>query len=250
MVDTVIIILTITVMCILVAVLAYTVLCIIRLIKRYRQEKHGGIKTELTLKKWVSRYRPARRRLIQVYTALLYNVNIKGFISGSIYQGDTKILCVPGINCYSCPGAVAACPLGALQNALSASDKKAPYYIVGIILLFGILFGRTVCGFFCPLGLFQELLYKIKTPKLPKSRFTYFLSYFKYIILVMFVIALPLAFMSSGTSVPAFCKYICPGGTLGGAIWLLVHPANADMFAMLGLLFLIKFCVFFCVPAE
>ena len=239
---TVTVILTVIVSCILAAALAYTVLCLVRTIKRRKQEKAEGVSVEIAPKEWALRHRPTRRRLIQVYTALLYNVNIKGFLNGNIYQGDTKLLCVPGLNCYSCPGAVAACPLGALQNALASSDKKAPYYVVGIILLFGILLGRTICGFLCPVGLGQELLYKIKTPKLPKSRVTRVLSYLKYVILVIFVISLPLAFASSGVSVPAFCKYLCPGGTLGGAIWLLVHPANADMFAMLGWLFLVKFC--------
>ena len=91
-----------------------------------------------------------RRRCIQLVSALLYNANLSGFASGTIYKGDLKGLCVPGLNCYSCPGAVAACPLGSLQNALSALPNKLPLYIAGFLLLVGLGLGRIVCGFLCP----------------------------------------------------------------------------------------------------
>ncbi|MDE6274749.1 MAG: 4Fe-4S binding protein, partial [Clostridiales bacterium] len=107
------------------------------------------------IKDWFKRHKPTKRRLIQVYTALLYNANIKGFISGNIFKGKSKYLCVPGFNCYSCPGAIGACPLGSLQNALAASGTRTPFYIFGILILFGLILGRTICGFFCPLGLGQ-----------------------------------------------------------------------------------------------
>ena len=51
------------------------------------------------------------------------------------FRGQTKNVCVPGINCYSCPGAIGACPLGALQNAIAASGNRTPYYVLGILLL-------------------------------------------------------------------------------------------------------------------
>ena len=69
--------------------------------------------------------RLSTRRLTQLYAALLYNAHLKGFIQGQIYTGNAKALCVPGLNCYSCPGAVGACPQGALQNALAASGHRA-----------------------------------------------------------------------------------------------------------------------------
>ncbi len=195
------------------------------------------------IKDWFVRHKPSKRRLIQVYAALLYNANIKGFISGDIYTGATKQFCVPGLNCYSCPGATGACPLGALQNALASSGTKAPFYVLGILILLGIIFGRTICGFLCPVGLGQELLYKIKTPKLKKSRYTRVLSYLKYVILVAFVVAIPLMYSLSGYTVPAFCKYICPAGTFGGAIGLLINPSNAGLYDLLGSLFTWKFAV-------
>ena len=197
----------------------------------------------IKIKTWLSNHLPSKRRLIQLYSALLFNANLKGYITGDIFKGISKNLCTPGLNCYSCPGAVNACPLGSLQNALSASEKRTPYYIFGIIMLYGIIFGRWICGWLCPFGLFQDLVYKIKTPKLKKNRFTKVLSYFKYVILVFFVIIVPLAYAVKDFPLPAFCKYICPAGTLGGAIALLVNPENSGMFGMLGPLFTWKFAL-------
>lgn len=194
------------------------------------------------LASWFARHRPSKRRLIQVYAALLYNANIKGFASGKIYTGVTKNLCVPGLNCYSCPGAVGACPLGALQNALASSKTSSLAYIFGILILFGLLLGRTVCGFLCPFGLVQELLHKIPSPKLKKNRITRILSYFKYVLLVFLVVMIPVAFATK-LAVPGFCKYICPDGILFGAIGLLLNPENAELFGMLGALFTWKLCL-------
>ena len=114
--------------------------------------------------RWFKNHAPTRRRIIQIYSALLFNANIKGLFGKGdniIYRGGTKNLCAPGLNCYSCPGAVAACPLGALQNSLMASDRTTPYFILGILGVLGLMLGRTICGFLCPVGLGQELLYKI-----------------------------------------------------------------------------------------
>ena len=69
--------------------------------------------------KKLMKYLPTKRKLMQLYFALLFNANLKGFVSGNIYQGNSKQVCVPGINCYSCPGAVGACPLGSLQGSLT-----------------------------------------------------------------------------------------------------------------------------------
>ncbi len=193
------------------------------------------------------RLRPTKRRLIQLYAALLYNAHLKGFVKGEIFTGQSKALCVPGLNCYSCPGAVGACPLGALQNALAASGNRAGFYIIGILLLYGLLLGRTICGWLCPFGLLQELLHKIPTPKIPKSRITRGLSYLKYAVLTVFAVALPLWYgLREHMTVPGFCKLICPAGTLEGAIALLANPRNDAYFAMLGRYFTLK-CVILLV---
>lgn len=200
--------------------------------------------------KFFERVKPTQRRLIQLYTALLYNAHVKGFIEGNIYTGNTKFLCVPGLNCYSCPGASGACPLGALQNAVAATKHRAPAYVLGILLLYGLILGRTICGFLCPFGLIQELLHKIPTPKIRKNRFTRALSWLKYAILVVFVILIPLYYALQDVPLPAFCKYICPAGTGEGAVGLLANPANADKFSMLGMLFTNKFLILLLIAGA
>ena len=193
---------------------------------------------------WWHSHRPTTRRLAQLYAALLYNANIKGFIEGRIFTGNTKAICVPGMNCYSCPGAVGACPLGSLQNALNASGHTAPWYMLGILMLYGMLLGRTICGWLCPAGLIQELLHKIPTPKIRKGKVTRVLSYLKYILLVVLVVIIPVWYgLKNGKPLPAFCKYICPAGTLEGAVGLLSNPRNSTSFYQLKALFTNKFVI-------
>ena len=180
---------------------------------------------------------PLTRRLIQLYSALLYNAHLKGFAAGQIYTGPLKSLCVPGLNCYSCPGAVGACPLGALQNAIAASADRPAFYVVGLLLLFGLLLGRVICGFLCPFGLLQELLNKIPSKKLKKSPLTRRLSCMKYAALLIFALAIPAWFAFRRLPLPGFCKFICPAGTLEGAVLLLLHPANDALRSMVGGLF-------------
>ena len=199
------------------------------------------------MKKDISAFLPSRRRLVQLYAALLYNAHAKGFISGEIYTGAAKFSCVTGLNCYSCPGAVGACPLGALQNALASVHSRAPFYILGILLLYGIILGRTVCGWLCPVGMLQELLHKLPTPKIRKSAITRVLSGLKYIILAVFVVIIPLYYALRRFPLPALCKYICPAGTLEGAVGLLANPANADKLGMLGGLFTWKFVLLLAI---
>lgn len=161
------------------------------------------------------------------------NGYIKGFFTGKIFKGITKKGCVPGLNCYSCPGALGSCPIGSLQAVLGAAKYKISFYIFGFLMLIGTLMGRLVCGWLCPFGLIQELLHKIPTPKFKLPKWT---KYIKYIVLSVFVILLPIAWVNDfGMGAPTFCKYICPAGTLEGGIPLtLLNPALQNG---LGLLF-------------
>ncbi|MCQ2417587.1 MAG: 4Fe-4S binding protein [Oscillospiraceae bacterium] len=180
------------------------------------------------------------RRWIQLIIAVLYNCNITGFAKGSIYQGRIKTMCVPGLNCYSCPGAVGACPIGSLQSALVSSKYRFPYYILGTLLLFGVFLGRFVCGFLCPFGMIQDLLYRIPGKKIQKNAFTRKLTCGKYIVFLIMAILIPLCL-----GVPGFCKYICPAGTLEGGI--LLSCLNPSVREMLGSLFVWKNLVLFLI---
>ena len=194
----------------------------------------------IAMKEKLKKLIPSKRKIMQLYFALLFNANFKGFASGNIYQGSTKQFCAPGINCYSCPGAVGACPLGSFQGSFSA-HRSTLFYVGGILLLYSILFGRMICGWLCPFGLVQELLHKIPTPKLKKNPVTRVLSYLKYVILIFFVLIVPIMYAFRNTPLPAFCKYICPAGTLEGGIGLLSNAVNESYFSMLGPLFTWKF---------
>ncbi|HHY82156.1 MAG TPA: 4Fe-4S binding protein [Clostridiales bacterium] len=162
------------------------------------------------------------RRIIQALTALLYNIHLKGFITGRIYQGSLKKVCVPGLNCYSCPGAVGSCPIGSLQSSINAVKYKVSLYVAGLLILFGSILGRFICGWACPFGLVQEVLHKIPSPKLRKKPVFGVLKYGKYVILAVFVLLLPALYsLQKGVTIPAFCKYICPAGTLEAGIPLI-----------------------------
>ena len=179
--------------------------------------------------KWI---RPS----IQAVAALLQNANFKGFFEGKIYQGPIKSVCVPGLNCYSCPGAIGACPIGSLQSFLSGMKFKVPYYVVGLLIFFGVLLGRAVCGFLCPLGFLQDLLDKVPFFKKNEFKIDKYLRYFKYVVLLLFVLILPFCFKLT----PAFCKFICPSGTIAG-IWLSI--ADKQVAGQLGKLFCLKLVI-------
>ena len=99
--------------------------------------------------------------------------------------------CVPGLNCYSCPGATGACPIGSLQAVIGSWNFKMAYYVVGFLIFVGALLGRLVCGFLCPFGLIQDLLNKIPFPKKMRTfRGDKLLRKLKYVILMVFVILL------------------------------------------------------------
>ena len=197
-----------------------------------------------------------KRFSIQAVSTLLHNANFKGFFTGRIWQGASKGVCVPGLNCYSCPGAVGACPIGSLQSLLGSRPVKIPYYVVGLLVFFGALLGRAVCGFLCPFGFLQELIHRIPFPKKIKSfRGDKLLRRLKYLILALLVV-LPLFFALT----PFFCKYLCPAGTLAGVLLALadaaVRPLLGGLFAwkaavlaaliVLSLMIWRPFCKYLC----
>ncbi len=148
----------------------------------------------------------------------LTNGYYQGYASGTIFTGPTKRVCVPGLNCYSCPGALYACPIGSLQAVLDSGRFSFSCYVFGLLMAFGALMGRFVCGWLCPFGLVQDLVYKIPTPKKRKNAPGHkYLRWLRFVILAVFVLLLPALFKNdAGTGQPWFCEFICPSGTLLG----------------------------------
>lgn len=177
------------------------------------------------------------RLIVQLVFTALSNGYVRGFAEGEIFTGKTKSVCVPGLNCYSCPGALGSCPIGSLQATLGSRNYKFAFYVLGFLMIVGAFFGRFVCGFLCPFGLVQDLLYKItffrKLKKLPGDKV---LKWLKFVILLLFVIILPLfAVDTFGQGSPWFCEYICPSGTLGAGVPLTV--LNEGLRSIIGWLY-------------
>lgn len=183
------------------------------------------------------------RLCVQILFTAVTNGYFYGYATGSIYRGPLKTVCIPGLNCYSCPGAFGSCPIGSLQAVIGSKDYKFSFYIVGFLIFFGSVFGRFICGWLCPFGLVQDLLYKIpffqKRKNLPGHKI---LIKVKYIVLLVFVIVLPLAVTNIvGMGDPWFCKYICPSGTLMAGIPLVTM--NESLQGAISGLFSWKVCL-------
>ena len=186
------------------------------------------------------------RRWVQVLSTLLVNGSWDFPVTRTIYQGPLKVLCAPGLNCYSCPAATTSCPIGALQQlfgslrfSLESGQFYFGLYVAGFMGVMGGVLGRAVCGWLCPFGLIQDLLHKIPSRKfgIPHG-----LRYLKYGFLVFFVILFPLLILDPfGAGEPWFCKYICPAGTLTAGIPLLIMQPSLRQ--AVGLLFLNKLLI-------
>ena len=179
------------------------------------------------------------RLWVQAIATLLTNAYLKGFKTGTLYTGPLKHVCVPTLNCYSCPAAMYSCPIGAIQVTIAgaggvdltatqglwarmvAISTSLPMLTIGFLMLVGGIVGRAACGWICPFGWFQELLNKIPSPKFNGP---VIFKYAKYIILIVFVFLLPAFWLDEfDGGEPSFCKYICPAGTLEGGLpiaWL------------------------------
>lgn len=193
------------------------------------------------------------RKWVQIIIGFLSNGYWAFPFTRSLYQGSLKAVCAPGLNCYSCPAATLACPVGSLQQlmanmrfALETGQYHVGLYVVGSMGVLGGFFGRMVCGWACPFGFFQELLYKVPTPK--KFEVPRVLRFFKFAVLAVMVVLLPLfAIDQFGAGETWFCKYLCPAGTIEAGIpMLLLQP---DLRQTIGLLFFNKltFLVLFVI---
>lgn len=178
----------------------------------------------------------AKRHLVQVLCAALSNGYLYGLTQHRLFTGWSKQLCLPGLNCYACPLATTACPLGSLQASLASRDLGSCFYVAGLLALFGSVLGRLVCGWLCPFGFLQELLHAIpfgpKLCRLPGERM---LRKVKFLLLGGLCILLPLCVVDAfGFGKDWFCAYVCPAGTLeGGLLYAVWNDALRSMLSWL-----------------
>lgn len=171
--------------------------------------------------------REKKRRLWQIGAALAFNAYWPAWLRGGVFQGKIKGLCLPGLNCYSCPSAIGACPIGSLQASLASfrfhwetGQRLFGLYVIGFLTMVGSLVGRLPCGWLCPFGLLQELIHQKKWAKFTLPPF---LTYFRYLVLLFFVLFLPLWVVDEfGLGQTWFCRWICPAGTLEAGLPLIL----------------------------
>ena len=160
--------------------------------------------------------RKTRWLFIFAFGVILANSYYKIIWSKQIYSGPLRGFCVPFLNCHACPFAIAACPIGILQHF--AALRKVPFFLAGYLGTIGIVFGRAACGWLCPFGWLQDLMYKIRSKKfrIPKP-----LLHLKYVSLVVLAILLPYFFEAHWFS------RICPWGTIiAGIPWVIWNPID------------------------
>jgi len=131
-------------------------------------------------------------------------------------------VCLPVMNCWACPAAAFSCPVGVVGSFLA--QGLFPYAALGMVVLGAMLLGRIFCGWICPFGFLQDLLYKIPSPKIaiPGKIGTY-LFLLPLTLLIGTVVLVP---MLAGTESDLyFCRF-CPAGTLEAALPL--HFVNSE----------------------
>ena len=108
------------------------------------------------------------RGWIQAGATLLTNLHLPNFLKGGLYQGAGKTVCVPGLNCYSCPAASGACPIGAFQAVVGSSKFSFSYYITGFLILLGVLLGALSAAFYAPSAGFRSCCTKSPLRSFPQ----------------------------------------------------------------------------------
>lgn len=184
------------------------------------------------------------KRIVQIIATIAQNSYLPAIFSGGLYQGVLKRACTPILNCWGCPLAWYSCPMGALQHFIGL--RLFPYYIIGLFGAVGMIVGRMACGWLCPFGFLQDMLYKVRSVKL---RLPEWCSYLKYVMLVGVAIIVPYL-----VGEPWFCK-LCPNGNLIAGLPLILTDKSGDLRALIGWHYYMKmailiFIVFLSIPIK
>jgi polyferredoxin len=152
-----------------------------------------------------------KRWIYQLFFLISANLGAFGLKTG---------FCYPFFYCHSCPAATSACPIRALEIGVKDSNWRFILYPILIVGSVGVIFGRAVCGWACPIGTLQRVTgvvpryLKKKYPILKKfgdTRLDSLFRYLKYILLLLLAVVtvILIGFMFTD---------ICPVGFLVGTI--------------------------------
>ena len=179
------------------------------------------------------------QRISQIIGLFLGHGYLAVLASGHIYKGPFKGFCLPFLSCYACPMAIFSCPIGSLQHFMAI--RTVPFLLFGFLGLVGLTLGRMSCGWLCPFGFLQDMLYSIPGLKIEIPRALYNL---KFLSLALLVFIIPFL-----TGAPWFSK-LCPFGTLTAGIpWVLASVRTAETaqpaiaLGELGPLFVVKLVI-------
>ena len=144
----------------------------------------------------------------------------------SSWGPEFKWLCNPVLSCHSCVLAWFACPVGVFVHY--SGWHLFPYLAVGTVLIMGVLIGRLLCGWVCPFGLVQDLLYRLPTRKFDLPGWT---AYLKYVVLAVTVLLFP--FFLGEETLLSFCRF-CPASALQVTLPNLVSGATGSIGLTMG----------------
>jgi len=146
------------------------------------------------------------------------------------YPGLKTGFCYPFFYCQACPAATSACPLRSLEQSVDKGSFTWRLFLYPLLIIgfLGVLTGRAVCSWACPIGLLQRgtgrIARKFKRYQisriLGRHKAEKYLRYTKYFLLIGFV------FVTSYLIGFIFTD-ICPVGFLTGTIpTLILNPGK------------------------
>jgi ferredoxin-type protein NapH len=179
------------------------------------------------------------RRATQIAWLFVCNAYVSIFTQRITYKGPLRSTCLPVLYCHACPSATFSCPIGTMQYYLAL--HKAPFFLLGHMGLICLCIGRMPCGWLCPFGLVQDVMYRIRSVKIALPKY---LTAGRWFALGILVVLLPWV-----THENWFSK-LCPWGAITAGIpWVVWNPINPETGApyvapgSVGLLFAIKLLI-------
>jgi len=130
------------------------------------------------------------------------------------------------------------CPLTAIQNVFSKYNTA--YLLLFLVpLILALFYGRIFCGYICPFGAIQELIFFPKLQLKIPAGLRKFLNKFKYILLIYMIIRILVTREVILVSYTPFKSLFTLGGTPGTIIVTVIT-------AILSIIVFRPFCRFVC----